>query len=203
MPAWFNRDGHVVARQRTLLCIVLAAGIALRIALAQDSVRQLGPFQFVAKRVEATLHNLGIQLVSSEEVVAYSGDGIGDCGGGPFRMLFGDGATATWAARILKAWLMVMPLLASLQWLLSTVRAGKMLGKRRKTTRFVQRLILSILGLLQCILLGNLELNASNGALGNFWVAMLFGCIGESLMCTFDVRGNVRQLIFLLLFIAI
>lgn len=180
-----------------------AAGIALRIALAQDSVRGLGPFQFAARRVESTLRDLGITLVASEEVVAYSGDGIGDCGGGPFRMLFGDGAQATWAARILKVWLMVMPLMATGQWLLRTIQAGKMLGKRRKTTRFVQRLILFILGLLQCILLANLELNASNGVLGNFWMAMLFGCVGESLMCTYDVRGPVRQIVFLLLFLLI
>lgn len=180
-----------------------AAGIALRIALAQDSVKQLTPFQFAAGQLEVGLRNLGITLVASEEVVAYSGDGIGDCAGGPFRMMFGDGASATWAARILKVWLMVLPLMATGQWLLRTIQAGKMLGKRRKTTRFVQRLILFILGLLQCVLLANLELNASNGALGNFWVAMLFGCVGESLMCTFDVRGPVRQIVFLLLFLVI
>lgn len=180
-----------------------ASGIALRIALAQDSVKSLGPLQFAAGKLEGTLRNLGLQLVATDEVVAYSGDGIGDCGGGPFRMLFGDGPASTWAARILKVWLMIMPLCASLQWLLRTIHAGKMLGKRKKTTRFVQRLILCILGLVQCLLLASMELNASNGALGNFWVAMLFGCIGESLMCTYDVRGPVRQIVFLLLFILI
>lgn len=180
-----------------------AAGIALRIALAQDSIRGLGPFQMVAERLEASLKDLGISLVASEEVVAYSGDGIGDCGGGPFRMLFGDGAGATWAARIVKVWLMAMPLLGTCMWILRTIQAGKMLGKRRKTTRFVQRMILAILGLLQCILLANVELNASNGVLGNFWMAMLLGCVGESLLCTYDVRGPVRQIVFLLLFLLI
>merc|ERR1719333_1604248 len=46
-----------------------AAGIALRIALAQDSIRGLGPFQMVAEKLEASLKDLGISLVASEEVV--------------------------------------------------------------------------------------------------------------------------------------
>lgn len=180
-----------------------AAGIALRIALAQDSVKGLSVFSFLARKLEGGLRDMGIQLVASEEVVAYSGDGIGDCGGGPFRMLFGDALQAAWAARALKVFIMVLPLMATGQWLLRTIQAGKMLGRRRKTTRFVQRLILFIMGLLQVILLFNVELNASHGALGNFWIAMMFGCIGESLLCTYDVRGNVRQIVFLLLFLVI
>jgi len=180
-----------------------AAGIALRIALAQDSVKGQAVFQFASRKIEEKLKLAGVVIVASEEVVAYSGDGIGDCGGGPFRMMLGDGAQSLWASRILKVLLMVMPLMATCQWLLRTVHAGKMLGKRRKTTRFVQRLILFVLGLLQCFLFANLELNAGNGALGNFWVAMLFGCVGESLFCTYDVRGPVRQIVFLLLFLLI
>lgn len=180
-----------------------AAGIALRIAFAQDSIRGLSPVQNAAGYVEARLRDLGVALEAAEEVVAYSGDGIGDCSGGPFRMLFGDGPASLWTARILKIWLMLLPMMATGQWLLRTVHAGRMLGKRHKMTRFVQRLILFFLGLLQCILLANLELNASNGVLGNFWVAMLVGCAGESLLSTYDVRGPVRQVIFLLLFVLI
>ena len=30
------------------------------------------------------------------------------------------------------------------------------------------------------------------GALVNFWVVMLFGCVVESLLSTYDVRGPVR-----------
>jgi len=180
-----------------------AAGIALRIAFAQDSIRGLSPVQNAARYVEAGLRDLGVALEAAEEVVAYSGDGIGDCSGGPFRMLFGDGPASLWAARILKIWLMLLPLMATGQWLLRTVHAGRMLGKRHKMTRFVQRLILFFLGLLQCILIANMELNASNGVLGNFWVAMLVGCAGESLLSTYDVRGPVRQVIFLLLFVLI
>jgi hypothetical protein len=181
-----------------------AAGLALRIALAQDSVRGLSAFTYVANQAEAYLKDVGVSLVSSEEVVAYSGDGIGDCGGGPFRMLFGE-SMAFWASRILKAWLLLIPLLSAAQWLLRTVHAGRMLGKRHKTTRFVQRVILFIIGLLQCIMLANHELNAANGVLGNFWIAMLFGCAGESLLSTYDVRatGPVRQIVFLLLFLLI
>mmetsp|Transcript_85438 Transcript_85438/g.242217 ORF Transcript_85438/g.242217 Transcript_85438/m.242217 type:complete len:670 (+) Transcript_85438:105-2114(+) len=179
-----------------------AAGIALRIACAQDSIRGLGFTKVWADTIEVNLRDLGVVLDKSEEVVAYSGNGIGDCGGGPFRMLFGE-ATARWAALALKAWLLLIPLLATLQWLQRTIHAGRNLGKRFKTARFVQRVVLFLLGLSHCVMIAKMELNASNGALGNFWVAMLFGCAGESLLSTYDVRGPVRQILFLLLFLLI
>mmetsp|Transcript_42668 Transcript_42668/g.117723 ORF Transcript_42668/g.117723 Transcript_42668/m.117723 type:complete len:689 (+) Transcript_42668:111-2177(+) len=180
-----------------------ASGIALRIALAQDSVRGLGPVKLLGQNLEVLLRNSGISLDATEEVVAYSGNGIGDCGGGPFRMLFGDGDGALWASRSLKAWLMLMPLLAMLHWGWRAALVGKMIRKRWKLARFVQRIILFLLGLLQCWMLVNMELNASNGALVNFWLAMLFGCVGESLLSTFDIRGSVRQIVFLLIFLLV
>mmetsp|Transcript_41358 Transcript_41358/g.95818 ORF Transcript_41358/g.95818 Transcript_41358/m.95818 type:complete len:676 (-) Transcript_41358:199-2226(-) len=179
------------------------AGLALRIAIAQDSIRGWSIVGSLAGKVETGLRDLGITLDAAEEVVAYSGGGIGDCGGGPFRMLFGDGPQARWAAFSLKVWLMLLPILSSLQWMQRSIHAGRNLGKRFKMTRFVQRVTLCCLGLLQCVLIWNMELNASNGALGNFWVAMLFGCAGESLLSTYDIRGHVRQILFLLLFILI
>merc|ERR1712137_799982 len=109
----------------------------------------------------------------------------GDCGGGPFRMFLGNGPEAQWAARILKIWLMLLPLLSTCLWFERLLVAGKAtrkvaLAKRRS----VQRFILFALGLLQCYLLLTFELNASNGELANFWLAMLFGAVGESLLCT-------------------
>lgn len=180
-----------------------AAGIALRMAIAQDSVRGLSIVKTSAGLLEASLRDLGISLDAAEEVVAYSGDGIGDCGGGPFRMLLGDGPQARWAAVALKVWLLLLPLLSTLQWLQRTIHAGKMLGKRWKLSRFIQRLVLCVLGAVQCLMIANTEFNASNGALSNFWVAMLFGCAGESLLSTYDIRGPVRQIVFLLLFLLI
>lgn len=180
-----------------------SSGIALRIALAQDSIRGLGLARQAAVWMEAGLRDLGVVIDAAEEVVSYSGHGIGDCGGGPFRMLFGDGPQAQWAAFALKAWLMLMPALAAAQWLQRSIQASRMLGKKWKLTRLVQRVILFLLATAQCILLADLELNASNGALGNFWVAMLFGCVGESLLCTYDIRGPVRQIVFLVLFLLI
>jgi len=180
-----------------------AAGIALRIAIAQDSMRGLSIMKSGARWIEASLRDLGVAIDAAEEVVAYSGDGIGDCAGGPFRMVFGDGPQAGWCATALKAWLMIMPLLSTLQWFQRTVHASKNLGKRWKLTRFVQRVILCLLGIIQCVMIGSFELNASNGALGNFWVAMLFGCAGESLLSTYDIRGPVRQILFLLLFLLV
>merc|ERR1719329_914348 len=118
-------------------------------------------------------------------------------------MLLGDGSAAVWAARIAKVWLMLLPALSAAQWFQRTVHAGRMLGKRRKLTRFLQRLFLAVFTIAQCILLAQLELNASNGALANFWVAMLFGCAGESLLSTYEVRTPVKQLVFLVLFLLI
>lgn len=183
--------------------VSFAAGIALRIAIAQDTFRSFGFMSIMTAKAEESLKDLGVAMDAAEEVVAYSGGGIGDCGGGPFRMLFGDGPGSEWAALILKVWLMLLPALSAAQWLQRTMQAGKMLGRRNKTTRFVQRLVLALLGFVQVGLIANTELNASNGALGNFWMAMLFGCIGESLLSTYDIRGPVRQIVFLLLFLFI
>lgn len=188
-----------------------AAGIALRIALAQDSIKGISFVQNALGLVEGKLAEVGIMYVESETVAAYSGGGIGDCAGGPFRMLFGDGDflgmadKASLAALVLKCWLILLPALSTMQWFHKTFNALKELGKgkRKKTATFVQRLVLALLGVLQCLLVANLELNASNGALGNFWVAMLFGCVGESLLSTFDIRGTIRQFLVLILFLLI
>jgi len=180
-----------------------AAGIATRIAIGQDSIRGLGLVRNLAGRVDVGLREMGVALDQAEEAVAYSGNGIGDCGGGPFRMLFGDGPEARWAAFALKMWLALLPFLSTLQWLQRTVHAGRNIGKKFKLKRFIQRVILCVLGLVQCIMIANVELNASNGALGNFWVAMLFGCTFESFLSTVDIRGPVRQILFLLLFLLI
>mmetsp|Transcript_78995 Transcript_78995/g.189698 ORF Transcript_78995/g.189698 Transcript_78995/m.189698 type:complete len:681 (-) Transcript_78995:65-2107(-) len=178
-----------------------ASGIALRIAVGQDFFQGLGFVRSGADYFQVALKDLGISLDAAEEVVAYSGGGIGDCGGGPFRMLIGDETLASIAATTLKAWLLLLPALSTAQWFQRTIQAQRMLGRRWKMTRFIQRLILFLLGVLQICLFATSELNASNGALINYWLAMLFGCAGESLLSTYDIRGPVRQIIFLLLFL--
>jgi len=180
-----------------------ASGIAMRIALGQDSISGLGVVERAASWAEMQFKELGISLAAAEEVVAYSGNGIGDCAGGPFRMLFGNESEAQIAAMVVKAWLILIPLTSSMQWVQRTVNAGRLLGKRWKTTRFVQRAVLAVLGLVQCVMIAMYELNAANGALANFWIAMLLGCIGESLLSTYDIRGPIRQLIFLVMFLFI
>lgn len=179
-----------------------ASGIALRIFLARDSVQGTSVMKQLGASFDAGLKDLGFIMESAEEAVAYSGDGIGDCGGGPFRMMFGEDYAAYWALA-LKAWLMIMPMLSTVQWAQRSLKAGRKIGRQHKMTRLVQRLTLAGLGLLQCYMICIMELNATNGALGNFWVAMLFGAVAESLLCTYDVRGQIKQLIFLLLFLLI
>ncbi|CAE8696024.1 unnamed protein product [Polarella glacialis] len=134
------------------------AGIALRMALAQDTFRSVGVARMAGDWIEANMRSLGVSMDAAEEVVVYSGGGIGDCAG--------------------LVWLMLMPLLSTLQ----------QLG----TDSFMKPCFV------QVVMLARMELNASNGALANFWVAMLFGCVGESLLSTYDIRGPVRQIVFLL-----
>eukprot|EP00913_Durusdinium_trenchii_P034533 g32306.t1 len=105
-----------------------ASGIALRIAVGQDAFRGLGFVHSLADYFQATLKDLGISLDAADEVVAYSGSGIGDCGGGPFRMLFGDETLAAIAAVVLKAWLLLLPALSTAQWFQRTCQASRMLG---------------------------------------------------------------------------
>merc|ERR1719161_2402900 len=133
-----------------------SSGIAMRVILGQDSVQSLKGVQYLSAQGHQFLQNLGVVIDASEESVAYSGGGVGDCGGGPFRMLFGDGEVAVWAARAVKALLMILPALASLQWLQRAMRSY-----------------------------------------------LLLGCVGESLMMTYDCRGTVRQILFLMLFVFI
>jgi len=188
-----------------------AAGIALRIALAQDSIKGLSLVQDVVGVVERKLAEVGISYGEGETVAAYSGGGIGDCAGGPFRMLFGDGDffgigdKAALGAFALKCWLILIPALSTVQWFCRTYYAFHEIRKKgkKKNTVLVQRLILALLGVLQCLLVANLELNASNGALSSFWIAMLFGCVGESLLGTVDIRGSTRAVIVLVLFLLI
>eukprot|EP00929_Paragymnodinium_shiwhaense_P053733 TRINITY_DN26913_c0_g1_i1.p1 TRINITY_DN26913_c0_g1~~TRINITY_DN26913_c0_g1_i1.p1 ORF type:complete len:714 (+),score=207.01 TRINITY_DN26913_c0_g1_i1:132-2273(+) len=179
-----------------------ASGIALRIFLAKDGVQTFPIVKYIGSAFETSLRNAGFVMESGEEVAVYSGGGIGDCGGGPFRMLFGE-EMAGYCAMALKAWLMIMPVLSTIQWAQRSLKAGRMMGRNHKTMRLLQRVTLCGLGLLQCYMIMTMELNAFNGALGNFWVAMLFGCVAESLMSIYDVRGQVKQLLFLLLFLLI
>lgn len=178
-----------------------ASGIALRIALGQDSVRSSEFMKIAGSWMDAQLKKINVVVDEADAVVAYSGNGIGDCGGGAFRMIFGDGQGALWASRTFKLWLMILPALALAQWCHRSYIASRMLGKKNKTWRFMQRLVMLCLGAVQVYLFANLELNASNGELINFWVAMLIGCAGESLLCLYDSRGTLRQVLFLLLFL--
>mmetsp|Transcript_28850 Transcript_28850/g.66489 ORF Transcript_28850/g.66489 Transcript_28850/m.66489 type:complete len:653 (+) Transcript_28850:121-2079(+) len=177
-----------------------AGGIALRMLLAQDSIRSSTLMTVVTNKLEVKLQELGVVVDGAEEAVTAAFD---DCGGGPFRMLFGDGPQARVVSLGVKCWLMAIPVLAAMQWFRRMLVARRVLGKKFKRVRLVQRVILLLVAVVQCILIARLELNAYNGPLANFWVAMLFGCCIESLMSTYDLRGPMRQLIFLLLFIVV
>ncbi len=47
---------------------------------------------------------------------------------------------------------------------------------------------------------GSYELNGVNSSLGNFLIVALVGCLFESLLSSYEVRGRLRAVIFFLFF---
>ena len=71
----------------------------------------------------------------------------------------------------------------------------RVLRKRLAASAFVFGSLALLVGLLCAY-----ELNAVNASLGNFLVVALVGCLFESLLATYDVRGRVRQVFFFVIF---
>ena len=44
-------------------------------------------------------------------------------------------------------------------------------------------------------------MNGINGPLSGFWISCLIGCVWESLLCTYDIKGPIRQFLFLVVFL--
>ena len=67
-----------------------------------------------------------------------------------------------------------------------------------------RRLVLSsVVGIATALLVthfATFELNAINSSLGSFMIVALTGCLFESLLSTYDVRGRLRSAVFFLMF---
>ena len=66
-----------------LLAVSFGAGVALRMAMFEVTP------SWVSKYVAGLLKDIKVVLPDADELAVRSGGGVGDCGGGVFRSLFG------------------------------------------------------------------------------------------------------------------
>lgn len=192
-----------------------AAGLALRM-----SAYELLPAKLWAPLTRA-LKAQALEFVGVDAVAARAGSGVGSCAGGPFRATLGwlGWLELPWAGALAaKVALLLLPILATAQWGLRTVglltRLRKELSRqgrpaRLRTGEFLahvlrRRLIaaaaMTIVTSLLVVYYATYELNAVNGSLGNLLTLALVGCILESLLSTYEVRGRLRSALFFFLF---
>jgi hypothetical protein len=125
-----------------------------------------------------------------------AGWGVGDCGGGLFRSFFGD--YSVYIVRLVKGFLIVVALQHTAQWAL---KLKKIKSVKRNKIRVIGRVLMLIAALAQLYLLYVLDLNTSQGSLVTFWIAALASGSAESLINSMEVRGDVRKIVVLLLFL--
>eukprot|EP00397_Hematodinium_sp_SG-2012_P001888 GEMP01001893.1.p1 GENE.GEMP01001893.1~~GEMP01001893.1.p1 ORF type:complete len:703 (+),score=97.82 GEMP01001893.1:211-2319(+) len=181
-----------------------ASGIALRIFVASDFIQNLTVTKWIQEFTMETLRDRGIQVITADEMLVYGGGGVGDCGGGTLEMFVGE----DWCwllSRIVQAALCMLPLLYACMWMqrgikgYENVRGSKNMYTRR-LPRIFARLALGLGGLAQVILCLVVSFNTSHGGLYNFWLSVLVGIWFESILISYDTRGPVRSLVFLLAF---
>jgi len=190
------------------------AGIATRIILA-EAVTGTGLESWFSDFMMAQFN---VMLHNSQEVTARAVEGVGDCAGGPLRMLFGELPAATLLTLAVKLLLMVIPVLCCLQWASKcyseikyySVHDPLLAGDAQNPSlKSMPRMMLSgwlcMANLAQCYLLWVYRLEAPNGPLGNLWVLVLLGCLFESSLSLYDLTANntLRQGFFLLLFLGL
>ena len=123
-----------------------------------------------------------------------------------FRML-GSEATAYWASVCFTIFISILPMLSILQWFSRLQKERSRKKDKRKGNKgprrawIVQHGVLLFGALFNFLLLLQFNFNAINGALPNFWVALMVGAVFESTMSTFDIRGTTRQLFHVIVFI--
>ena len=197
-------------------CLSFAAGITLRVILydwmPNSSAAQLATF--VRQQAQ-------IELIGVDQVAVRAGGSIGTCSGGPVRALLGwldRDSVLMLAATATKIVLLCLPTLAIAQWALRCMQLAQRLrrevtreGKARKLRSgemlvpvlrrrlaFSSFITISVTALV--IHFGTFELNAINSSLGNLLILALAGCLLESLLSTYDVRGRLRSVFFFVFF---
>lgn len=150
-----------------------------------------------------------LRLATLDIVATQSGGGVGDCGGGPLRVIFGDHAQL--AAMGLKTVCLVLPTLHASMWLVRALGKGgsnstdpnKAPTKKSggKSTSKLARFAMAAVCWAQCFFIATHNFHGIQGHMAGFWVMLLLGAIWESLLCTYDIRGQGRQLLYLIIFI--
>lgn len=181
-----------------------ASGIALRILFESDFVRDFSLTKMLRDSVTNKLHFYGIQVDTADEQLVYGGGGVGDCGGGTFEMFVGEDWSGV-VSFIVQIALCMLPLLYAVMWIQRGVKGYTSVKRSsnlytRRLPRICARMTLGVGGLMQVALCLAVSLNTSHGGLYNFWLSMLVGVWMESMISTYDIRGPVRSLVFLIIF---
>jgi len=180
------------------------SGVVLRMLLTTDFVQDIGLVQYVSEWTTDFLRSVSIEVTTSDDMVTYSGGGIGGCGGGVYEMFVGE-EYAYYVSLVAKILLMALPLLTTMMWI---VRALKGIHVSRSTKfsavrrfpRIVYRSWLAAFGVVQLIFLATLSFNEAHGGMTSFWLTVMIGVIFESFLSTYDIRGPMRSLIFVFIF---
>ena len=124
---------------------------------------------------------------------------MGDCSGGPFRMFFDNTDMIVLMFRI---FLLAIPFAAAVQWTRRLVRVFKTRGTRRfSTMRLLSCALMSCAMILQLFMILRLSIDGVNGSIVGFYMSLLMGCIWESLLSTYDIRGKFVSFLLLVVLI--
>lgn len=204
-----------------------ASGLAIRILLADDGVRDNPLVTTVGGMASDLFLNIRLQFEQVDSMVMSAGGGIGDCGGGYFRSVSFDALkymgedldsketlakVETWSsivAFVSKIFLAILPLYCAIEWFVRACKGFKGISAvtgtklKKRYWRIMCRMTLSIFGLFQFLLLLNTDLNGSQGGLFNFWLALLVGATFESLMMTYESGGVFRAIVNIVIFVLV
>jgi len=162
-----------------------------------------------------------LEFVGVDEVAVRAFGGVGSCAGGPMRAALGWLGLSflpSLAGLVAKCTLLMLPALAAAQWGVrcaglarrlarearregrpARLRTGELVGRvLRKRLAAAVAMCAATVGLVGFY--ARYELNALNGSLGNLLTVALVGCVLESLLATYEVRGRLRSAVFFLLF---
>ena len=177
------------------MCASFAAGVALRMFVHDHAA------MYTQNLLDSITSSLPVQFISLDAVLTRGGNGVGDCAGGPFRMFFAE-HNVEYVVLIFRIFLLAIPFAATVQWTRRLIRALGTRGTRRfSLMRLFSTASMSCVMMLQLFMIVRLSMNGVNGSIVGFYMSLLMGCVWESLLSTYDVRG--KFVAFLLLIVLI
>jgi hypothetical protein len=179
-----------------------ASGVAVRIVVGMHVPPAISDAAGGVWEALFPADDMRVQFQPASEVSSWAGGGVGDCGGGPLRMLLSDLAPV--ADVLVRAFLIVLPVLHTAQWaavLHRSLFGASRLSVRRRPLQLVPQLVGVLGALTQCYLVARLTLDGLNGSLVGFFMVLVLASHIESLLNTYDVRGSVRQVLNYVIFV--